>query len=142
MSFKPSKAWLFFDGECALCSLCIRLLIRLDYNKIHRYSEIQNIEYKIFMETKGIVSLGADSVVWIAEKDDQTGYWVKTKSDAVIAALQTCGGFAKGLSFIIRIWPRPIRDFVYMVVARLRRIFGYTKMNVIPETLRLKTHAA
>jgi len=141
MPYKPSKAWLFFDGECALCCMCIRLLIRLDYTKIHRYSEIQSIEYKVFMESKGMTPLDDDSVIWMAEDRNKAVTWVKTKSDAVIAALDTCGGCGKGLSFMLRIWPRPIRDFGYKLVARIRRIFGYTKTNVIPEALRLKTHA-
>jgi predicted DCC family thiol-disulfide oxidoreductase YuxK len=141
MSYKPSNAWLFFDGECAFCCFCIRLFIRLDYRKIHRYSEIQNNEYKVFMESKGIAALGADSVIWISENKDHTGYWVKTKSDAVIAALATCGGYGKGLSYILLLCPRPIRDYGYTLIARIRHVFGYTKTNVIPEALRLKTHA-
>jgi len=42
------------------------------------------------------------------------------RTDALVAALSACGGFAKWLGKLIRLFPRRLRNAGYHLVARLR----------------------
>lgn len=139
--FEPTRAWIFFDGECALCSWCVRLLIRLDHKMIHRYSEMQSIDYVIFMKSKGLPLLDNNSVIWVAKNANESNYHVCSKSDAIIVALYCTGRFGKWMAYVLRLCPKLVRDFVYILIAKARYLLGKSRSNVVPEALRLKMYA-
>ena len=142
MNFKPTDYALFFDGECGLCQFCVRLIIRFDRTNRIKYGMLQNIEYKEYMNFKGLDYTGTTSVVLVRENPITGKSEALLKSSAVIAALECCSKGGKIVALGIRFWPRPIRDLGYDGFALVRRaLFSRRVTFVIPKALQLKTHA-
>jgi predicted DCC family thiol-disulfide oxidoreductase YuxK len=100
-----------YDGVCGLCNHSVKLLIRLDKNKILRYTSLQGE----FVKT---VALDADidSIVFY---DEGRLYY---KSSAILKILRSLGGFWVMVTFFYGV-PRFIRDALYDVVAKYRQRF-------------------
>ena len=141
MNTKPIHTVLFFDGECGLCILCIRALIRFDKYKVLTYGKIQDVDYQNYMKSLHLDLSSIDSVVWVAKKEN-TSPKVLIKSDAVLAAISCCGWAGKSLAFCLKLWPRFLRDFGYGIIAYGRRfLVGPSKAYFVPDELRFRSHA-
>lgn len=104
---------LFFDGVCTLCNRSVDWVIRRDRQRVFRFASLQGETAKRLVPdaAKDLNSF----VIW------QNGVAWK-RSDAVIRVL--IGLRAPGAK-ILGLVPRPLRDFVYALVAKNRyRWFG------------------
>ena len=114
---------IFYDGECGLCNRFVWYLIRRDPGAIFQFAPLQG-------ETaKKLLPVPPDNPDdWAIVLVDDTG--MHQASDAVLRALCRLGGIWT-LLHVLRAVPRPIRDAVYMYVAR-RRFYWFGKADACP----------
>ncbi|MDE2848273.1 MAG: DCC1-like thiol-disulfide oxidoreductase family protein [Gemmatimonadota bacterium] len=133
---------LFFDGVCGLCNRFVDFMLRADSQDLLRYAPLQGETARRMLgmdgeagdreagdprtgdpepgnpQTGDLPSGGPHSFVFL-EKDRQY-----EQSNAVLHALIRLGG-AWRLIAVLYVFPRPLRDLVYRIVARNRyRWFG------------------
>ena len=117
---------LLFDGECGLCQRSVKALIKYDRSGLMRFAPLGGET-----STKALAALGqsdlanADSVVLITKGK------AFIRSDAGIRALLACGGVWK-LFGVFLIVPKPLRDWLYLWVAKRRKRFFAKRACPIP----------
>jgi predicted DCC family thiol-disulfide oxidoreductase YuxK len=125
------RALLLYDGVCGLCNGVVKLLLRHDRLDKLRYAPMQStLGCEIL--TRFCEQSFPDGVVLISDVLSSKERFYR-RSDAVAAALQLLGTppwrlLGKALALV----PRPLREWGYGIVARLRyRVFGrYTTCPV------------
>lgn len=115
-----------FDGVCNLCNGAVQFIIRRDKEKKFRFASLQSESGQKFLKQYGLPTASFNSFVLVI--GDR--YFIK--STAVLNVLKELGGFFR-LYYAFMILPRPIRDFVYDLIAKSRyKIFGMTYSCMIP----------
>jgi predicted DCC family thiol-disulfide oxidoreductase YuxK len=125
---------LFFDGECGLCNRSVRFLLRMDRNGRLHFAPLQSDLAQAYLRRHGLPTEDFDSMVLVPawERRDQVEYALRT--NATVAALKLCGGFAQGLGTMLGWVPSAWRDAVYKIVARWRyRIWGKWQTCPLPK---------
>lgn len=113
----PDDGIILYDGVCVLCSGWLRFVTRRDVAHRFRFTPIQSPYGRALAEALGIDPDDPDTNAVIVD-----GRALR-RSDAALAVVATLPGWtwAKAL----RIVPRPVRDLVYILIARNRyRVFG------------------
>jgi predicted DCC family thiol-disulfide oxidoreductase YuxK len=117
---------IIFDGECNLCQSSIIFVIRHDRKARLRFASAQS---KIGIELQkkyDIDALNHQTLVLI--KDGI----VHTKSDALIKIAENLDGFWKLLA-LVKVLPRPLRDWIYLKIAKNRyKLFPKKQSCAIP----------
>lgn len=122
---------LLFDGECGLCNRIVRLLLRWDRHARLRFSPLQGPAAQAYLRGQGLPTQDFDSLVFVpdwprAGESTRSSYLLRT--NGVIAALRMLApdsGAARFLATVISLFPAPLRDAGYRIVARCRyRLFG------------------
>jgi len=108
-------SFIFYDGDCTFCNFWISFLSRLDSSQKYHYYPLSS-RYALNLLAHPLPS--SRSVIY--KKGDQ----LYTKSEAVIRILRGLGGKYK-LAVLFYIIPRPLRDWVYDMVARNRHKLGW-----------------
>jgi predicted DCC family thiol-disulfide oxidoreductase YuxK len=117
---------LLFDGVCNLCNGFVQLTIKHDPAAKFRFASLQSEQGQALLKEFGLPLNDFDSFVLI--KGDQ----YLLKSTAALNVLKELAGFLKMFYFFIII-PKPIRDFMYHLIANSRyRIFGKRDVCMIP----------
>ena len=115
----PSHPILFFDGVCGLCNRFVDLMLRADSRGRYRYAPLQGETAQRLLGPQDQVQAGDPQSFVFLEKDKRY-----EQSNAVLLALSGLGGTWRLIS-LLYVFPRPLRDFVYRIVARNRyRWFG------------------
>lgn len=115
------------DGTCALCAFGAKMVHRLDRTGEIRIAPIQGETGARLMADHGLDPLDPDSWLFI-EEDGR----VSRDLEAVIRLGQRTGGFGWLLTWL-RIFPAPVRNWLYARVARNRyAMFGRAEMCDIP----------
>ena len=110
---------LFFDGVCGLCNRFVDLLLKADSRDRFRYAPLQGDTAQRMLGLRDQAQAGDPHSFVFLEKDKRY-----EQSEAVLLALRRLGG-AWRLIAMLYVFPRPLRDFVYRIVARNRyRWFG------------------
>ncbi|TGK00458.1 DUF393 domain-containing protein [Leptospira selangorensis] len=109
-----------FDGVCNLCNGAVNVLLDLDKHKRLKFASLQSEYAKNLIQSKSLEEKirGIDSILFWDGKE------IHIKSNAIIEICDKLGGFWKilKLSYIV---PRPIRNFLYDLIAKNRyRLFG------------------
>ena len=108
---------LFFDGVCGLCNRFVDLILKADSRDRFRYAPLQG---KTAQGMPGLRDQVEDPQSFVYLEEDR----LYEQSNAVLLALRRLGG-AWRLIAVLYVFPRPLRDFVYRIVARNRyRWFG------------------
>ena len=112
-SSKAKERIIIFDGICGFCNKSLDVLMKLDEDKIFKYTSLQG-EY-----VKGLhVEEGLESIIFY---EDGTLYY---KSTAILKILRSLGGVWV-LVNVFYLIPRVVRDTIYDVIAKYRyNIFG------------------
>ena len=111
-----------FDGVCGFCNKSIDLLIKLDKDKLFKYTSLQG-EYVKKLD----IAKDLESIVFYEEGK------IYYKSTAVLKILRSLGGVGI-LANIFFIIPKFIRDFIYDVIAKYRyTIFGKMETCRMPK---------
>lgn len=110
---------LFFDGVCIMCNRLIHFVLRHDKKLDVKFATLQG--KTAHEQIPASMTADLKSVVFL----DQDG--IHTESDAIIRLFQAMGGIFS-LAFLLRIFPRFIRNAAYRFVATHRyRWFGTTE---------------
>jgi predicted DCC family thiol-disulfide oxidoreductase YuxK len=117
---------LLFDGVCNLCNHTVQFVIKRDTKAKFRFASLQSVSGQNLLKKFGLPLDDFDSFVLI--KGDK--YYLR--STAGLHVLKELGGIWKFFYALI-IFPRPLRDFVYNLVARTRyKTFGKSDSCIIP----------
>ncbi len=123
---EPGTDIILFDGVCNLCNGLVRFIIKRDKIGRFKFASLQSDFGRQWLQQIGKTNNEFDSVVLVKEKK----YYLK--STGVLKILKDLGGVWK-VFYIFMIVPRPIRDFVYDMIAKSRyRIFGKRDTCMIP----------
>lgn len=110
------KQILFFDGVCNLCNGFIDFIMKRDREDLFLYSPLQGKKAKSTLPAQKIDALNT-VVLWSQGE-------IFEKSDAALLVLQQLGGIW-WLSKALWIFPKPLRDLAYDLMAKNRyKIFG------------------
>jgi len=120
------KNILLFDGICILCNGMVKFLIRRDKKVKFKFATLQSISGHALLKQHKLPIDQFDSFIYINDNR------VYLKSSAVVHVLKDMGGIWRLFYFFIII-PKPIRDFMYDLVAKTRyRIFGKRETCMVP----------
>ncbi|MEM8536228.1 MAG: DCC1-like thiol-disulfide oxidoreductase family protein [Pseudomonadota bacterium] len=115
------------DAECALCSFGARMIHRLDRKAEIRIAPIQSETGAALMRNNGLDPTDPDT--WLFVEDGQ----VWRDLDALIRVGVRTGGWGR-VFVVLRLLPKPARDWLYARVARNRyRLFGRGDMCALPD---------
>ena len=117
---------MLFDGVCNLCNGMVRFIIRRDLKRKFRFASLQSENGRQRLEMFGLSGSDFESFVLIQ------GDRCYIKSTAALKMFRELGGIWTILYVFIWI-PRPLRDFLYDIIAKNRyRIFGKQETCLIP----------
>lgn len=117
---------ILFDGVCNLCSGFVVFTIKRDPDAKFKFASLQSNEGRNLQKEFGINPDNIKTMV-LVENDN---YYLK--SDAVLRIFKRLDGMWFILYYLIYI-PRPIRNFVYDLVANNRyRWFGKKDVCMLP----------
>ena len=117
---------LLFDGVCTLCNASIQWVLKHDKKNRFRFAALQSDTGRMLLERVGLSNEKLETVVLV------DGDRFFTHSDAVLEIARRLGGIWS-LARVGRIVPRPIRDALYMWIARNRyRWFGKKEQCMLP----------
>lgn len=115
-----------FDGACGICRNWVDFVTRHDRASIFRFAPLQSDEGRALLQKAGFPDEYSDSVVLI----DRQGTW--THSTAALRVLGRLDGILR-LAAVLMWLPRPLRDFVYRLVAKSRhRLWGCRRSCHVP----------
>ncbi|MEI7524007.1 MAG: DCC1-like thiol-disulfide oxidoreductase family protein [Mariniphaga sp.] len=109
---------ILFDGCCHLCNGVVQFILKKDGKKKFKFSPLQSESGHILLRSFDLPIEDFNTFVLIrGDKYD-------IKSTAGLLVFRELGGFWKLLYLLILI-PRPLRDFIYTVIAKNRyKIWG------------------
>lgn len=117
---------LLYDGVCALCNGVVRFILRHDPHRAFRFAPLQSSLARELIAMSTSTS-APEGVILVTEAltPHQRLY---RRSDAIVRTLEILGHpwdrWSRLSAFLVRI-PRPLREFGYTIIARLRyRLFG------------------
>ena len=115
-----------FDGVCNLCDGFVQFIIKRDPNAKFKFAALQSKSGQALLKKFKLPPDDLDSLVLIIDDN----YFLK--SSAGLHILKELGGFWK-LFYILMIFPKPLRDFVYDLIAKTRyKILGKRDTCMIP----------
>jgi predicted DCC family thiol-disulfide oxidoreductase YuxK len=122
---------LLYDGECGVCDKSVQMILNHDRRKVMRFAALQSNYGREVVARHPSLS-NVDSLILVEPTDETRGEHVFIRSTAVLRIAAYLGGAWK-LLLVGYIIPRPIRDFMYDVVARNRyRILGASDACMLP----------
>ena len=115
-----ANAIVFHDGHCLLCGTFVRLLLWADRRKRLHFAPLQGETARELLPKD---ARALDTIVFM----DAKGAW--RRSDAILRILGSLGGPWRMAAFLARGLPRPVRDWIYDLLARNReRVFGRSEV--------------
>ena len=122
----PDDDVILYDGVCVFCSRWVRFVIARDAQRRFRFTPIQSDYGTRLAQAFGIDPADPDTNAVIH------GGVAYFKSDAALTVLSSLPGW--GWVRVLFWVPKPLRDFVYNLVARNRyRIFGKYDRCFVPD---------
>ncbi len=107
-----------FDGICNLCNASVRFISRHDKDSNIQFASLQSEVGKDLLLNKAVDTTKIDSIIFVSDEK------IFFKSNAAIEIAKLLNGFPHYLQYF-RFVPRPVRDFVYDLIAKNRyRLFG------------------
>ena len=107
-----------FDGICNLCNASVRFISKHDKNSKIQFASLQSEKAIELLKNSAFNNENLNSIVFIADQK------IFLKSDAAVEIAKLLNGFPRYLQYF-RFIPRPIRDFIYDLIAKNRyRLFG------------------
>ena len=125
-----TKAIVLFDGVCNFCNASVNFVIERDKRDYFRFAPLQGEPARQIMTDNGL-AVGALDTLLLYE-----GEKIYTRSTAALRiARRLSGGWP--LFYMFMVVPRPIRDFVYNIIAKNRYlIFGKKESCAVPSPER------
>jgi predicted DCC family thiol-disulfide oxidoreductase YuxK len=122
---------LLFDGHCNMCSYLVTFSIKKDIHGKFKFAALQSDTGQALLKQYGLPINDFSSFVYICNNS----YFLK--SSAALHVLKELGGLWK-LAYVFIFVPRPVRDFIYNILAKTRyKLFG-RQNNCIMPTIEFK----
>ncbi len=113
-----TKQIILFDGFCNLCNGFVQFVIKKDKKNKIKFAPLQSTGGQNLLKQFNLPNSYFTSFVYI--KDNKAYF----KSSAGLKVLKDLGGIWQLFYFLI-IVPKPLRDFIYSIIAKTRyKIFG------------------
>ena len=120
------RLYILFDGVCNLCNGFVVFVVKRDPNAKFKFASLQSEEGE---KVQKEFDMDPDNIKTMVLVDNDKYY---VKSDAALRIFKELSGLWSLLYYFIII-PRPIRDFVYDIVAKNRyRWFGRLDECMLP----------
>jgi predicted DCC family thiol-disulfide oxidoreductase YuxK len=117
------RALLLYDGVCALCNGVVEFLLKHDRQDKLRYAPLQSALGREIL-ARFDISTFPDGVMLLTDALTAQER-LYSRSDAVAAGLRLLPAPWRLLGRLVTLVPRPLREFGYGIIARLRyRLFG------------------
>lgn len=117
---------LLFDGVCNLCNNIVQFTIKRDPKGKFKFATLQSENGQALLKKFDLSTDDFNSFVFI------NGNKYFLKSSAGLHVLKELGGGWK-LFYVFIIFPVPLRDFIYSMIAKTRyRVFGKRNTCMIP----------
>ncbi len=125
---------LFFDGYCNLCNQTVDWLVRIDKNSKIKFASLQSETAKktlpaalLTPATLGTDGADPETVVYFQDGS------IHERSTAILKCLVDIGGPMALLAQILFIFPLPLRNSLYRLVAKNRfKLFGRRNTCRVP----------
>jgi predicted DCC family thiol-disulfide oxidoreductase YuxK len=123
---------LLYDGVCGLCNRFVQFILRRDPHGIFRFASLQSVLASQILQRHGLDAADLDTV-YVVVNPDKPSESLLARSDAVIYVLKQLGGGWRICALFGKLFPRPLRDFFYSLVARIRYlVFGRYDICPLP----------
>ena len=123
---KQEHPVILFDGVCNLCNFAVDFVIRRDPAARFRFASLQDEFGQRVLEENGLPSTELSTFI-LVERDR-----IYTKSTAALRVARHLGALWPVTQFFL-IVPRPIRDWIYKLIANNRyRLFGKKETCRLP----------
>jgi len=123
---KSQQSVIFFDSICNLCNSTVQFIIKKDTKNAFQFASLLSDAAKIILLQYPEKKFELNSIVFISNDK------IYIKSSAVLQILWNLGRGYK-LLFVFWIVPKPIRNFVYDVIAANRyKWFGKREQCMLP----------
>jgi predicted DCC family thiol-disulfide oxidoreductase YuxK len=117
---------IIFDGVCNFCSGAVNFIIQHDHADVFLFTPLQSPTAQRLLWEYQMTEEGADTLILI--KNNRCYF----RTNAVFEITKDLGG-RWSLLKILRVLPRPLRDFSYRIFARNRyKIFGKQDHCMVP----------
>jgi predicted DCC family thiol-disulfide oxidoreductase YuxK len=131
LSEAESNPIVLYDGVCGLCNRLVQFLLKRDTHDRFRFASLQSEFAGNLLSRHGADPHDLDTV-YVVKGNDQPQESLLARSDAVLYMLDQLGGVWR-LAAVGRVFPKPIRDAAYKVVALNRyRVFGKHESCMLP----------
>src|SRR5882672_2006924 len=120
---------ILYDG---LCNRLNQFVLKRDPGGIFRFASLQSGLAGRILARHG-ANAGDLNTLYVVVEHDLPGEYLLSRSDAAAFILGYLGGVWKVLGFLMRLFPRAVRDWGYGIVAHNRyRVFGRFESCVLP----------
>lgn len=127
------KHIIFYDGVCGLCNKFIQFVIDNDKDGAFFFAALQSDFASKTLGQRGVNAGNLDTVYILSNYGDDHKERLYNKSDAVAFSTSQLKPWIKPLAFLIKIFPKPLRDFGYETVAKIRyKLFGKHDQCMLP----------
>jgi len=115
-----------FDGVCNFCNSTVNFIIQHDMDGVFCFTPMQSVFAKELAGQYYINNVGIDTLLLIKNNT------VYTRSDAAIEIANNLSGYWYLLN-VFKVVPRPVRDFLYKLLAKNRyALFGKSDNCIVP----------
>ena len=125
---------IFYDGHCALCQCAVKFVLKHDRSgTAFRFAPLQGETFQARVPVDRCGCLPDSMAV------ETHNVSLLTRSDACIHVLRRLGGRWRIIAALAAVIPRPPRDGLYALLARIRyRVFGRRDdlCPIVPAELR------
>jgi predicted DCC family thiol-disulfide oxidoreductase YuxK len=111
---------LLYDGECGLCDRAVQFLLARDRGRVLTFAPLQG-STAAALRTRLAVPRELDSLLLVLDAGSPEERLL-SRSSGVLASLDVIGGVWRLLSWL-RLVPRPLRDALYIFVAKRRAVW-------------------
>jgi predicted DCC family thiol-disulfide oxidoreductase YuxK len=117
---------ILFDGVCNLCNGFVQFVLKHDKDRIFQFASLQS-NYGVGLSKHFNLPVADHETIVLYD-----GKNVLTESDAVFKIVDSLGGIYE-MAFVLKIFPKPVRDWFYRLVAKNRyKIFGKKDQCMVP----------
>ncbi len=132
MDQNPPSQILFYDGLCGFCDRTVQYVLKRDAQNRFQFAPLQGDLANQVLPQHGKNPEDLNTLYLLIDQGLPTER-VLQKSDAAVRIGKTLGGISKLSASLAGFIPRPIRDWAYDLIAKIRyRIFGKLDACRIP----------
>jgi len=127
-----SNPIVLYDGVCGLCNRGVQFLLQRDSHDRLHFAALQSDFAATLLKRHGVDHQELDTV-YVVLNPGEANEALLAKSDAALFFAKAIGG-VWNLARLASIIPRPVRNWVYDLVARYRyRVFGKSETCMLPD---------